>query len=204
MSQPPPFYRRRWFSFAVGVAVSVACLGGILVRLDFEQLKSAFTTADYRAFPLMIGVVFCLLWLNAWRWTWLLRPMGRFETRETFPPLVIGFAMNNILPARLGELIRVHVFCRRHKSAPMSVLAGVALERVFDIVAIVAFFIVGLSFLPDVDPRIHQSAWVLGGLSLAAFASAGAYVLWTERATRILDAVLQRIPLVSDSASTAA
>lgn len=199
MTDPSPQSRRRWLSFAAGIAVSIACLASIFWRLDFAAIRGAFAAADYRALPLMIGVVYCLLWLNARRWTWLLRPLGSFTTKQTFPPLVVGFAMNNILPARLGELVRVHVFCREHRTPPLAVLAGVALERVFDVVAIVAFFVIGLISIPQVDPRVHQSAWLLGSLALAAFATAIAYVIWTERVTRIIDAVLRRTPLVSDN-----
>ncbi len=182
----------------MGAAVSVGCLAFILAGLDFEQIRLAFTTADYRTLPVMIVVVTSLLVLNSWRWTWMLRSLGRFGVRDTFPPLMIGLAMNNVLPARLGELVRVDIFCRRHQSPRAAVLAGVALERVFDVAAVMVFLVIGLVSIPDIDPRVKEGALWLTGLAAVAFALSAVFVLWTERVTAVLDSVLKRMPLLSD------
>jgi uncharacterized protein (TIRG00374 family) len=191
----PTSDRRRWLTFAVGVGVSGGCLGGILAQLDFHQIRHAFTTAEYHTLPVMVLVVSALLALNSWRWTWMLRPLGRYRVRETFPPLMIGLAMNNVLPARLGEFIRVDAFCRRHKAPRAAVLAGVALERVFDVAAVMVFLAIGLISLPGADARVQQAALWLGGLAVVAFAAAGAFVVWTPQVSRLMQSLLSRSPL---------
>ena len=185
--------------FSLGIAVSIACLAAILIRLDLQQIGAAFAAADYRALPILIACIGGVFWLNSRRWTWFLRPLGDFSTRETFSPLVVGFAMNNLLPARLGELVRVHIFCRKHKTSPVAILSGIALERVFDVIAIIVLLVIGLSGMPDVDPRIRQTGWLLAAAAGAAIGMAVAYVVWTRPATRLLDAILSRTPFVSDA-----
>ncbi|MFV0446729.1 MAG: lysylphosphatidylglycerol synthase transmembrane domain-containing protein [Planctomycetaceae bacterium] len=194
MNEVPAQPRRSWLKHATGAFVSIGCLVWILGHLDFDQILHAFATADYRTLPVMIVVVSTILLLNAWRWTWMLRPLGRFSIREAFPPLMIGLAMNNILPARLGELVRVDLFCRRNHTPRAAVLAGIALERVFDIVSVLGFLMIGLACLPQTDPRIRDAAWWLVGLTSVAVAGAGIYVLWTETITRWLNTLLQRVP----------
>jgi uncharacterized protein (TIRG00374 family) len=186
---------RRRLSLLLGVGVSIGCLGYILAGLDFAAIRHAFTSADYRTLPVMVVVVSSLLVLNAWRATWMLRPLGQFSIGETFSPLMIGLAMNNVLPARLGELVRIDVFCRKHHTPRAAVLAGVALERVFDVAAVMVFLGIGLVSIPRIDPRVQAAAWWLASLATVAFALAGAFVVWTAQVSAVLDAVLRRLPL---------
>jgi hypothetical protein len=52
--------------------------------------------------------------------------------------LLIGYLMNNILPARLGELVRSHYLGDREGISRASALGTVVVERVVDLVAVVA------------------------------------------------------------------
>jgi uncharacterized protein (TIRG00374 family) len=52
--------------------------------------------------------------------------------------LLIGYVANNILPARLGELIRSHYLGDREGVSRASALGTVVVERVVDLVAVVA------------------------------------------------------------------
>ena len=61
--------------------------------------------------------------------------------------LLIGYAANNILPARLGELVRVHYLGDREAISRASALGTVVVERVVDLVAVVAIAAVALLVL---------------------------------------------------------
>jgi uncharacterized protein (TIRG00374 family) len=61
--------------------------------------------------------------------------------------LLIGYVANNILPARLGELIRVHYLGDREGISRASALGTVVVERVVDLVAVVAIGSVSLLVL---------------------------------------------------------
>jgi glycosyltransferase 2 family protein len=52
--------------------------------------------------------------------------------------VLIGYAANNVLPARLGELIRTYVLGRLQSMSKATALSTIFVERVFDGMAIVA------------------------------------------------------------------
>lgn len=194
MATTAPSSRKKMLaSLAIGVAVSLVCLWWALRGLlndptALQQIREAFRTADYRLLlPYWFGLFF-FYWLKSWRWRMLLRPMGDFRPlADLFPPILIGFAFNNVLPAHLGEFYRVLVFSRRHRLRYTSVLSTVVLERVFDILAIVAFLACGLFFVQGLGPSVRQSALVFGAAATAIVVGAVAFVTWTGPFVRVFE-----------------
>ena len=193
----------RWKKSALnlaGVAVSIGCLYWAVYQMRddpnaWPQIKAAFRTADYRLLVPLWGGLFVFYWLKAWRWRFLLAPLGRFRPmRELFPPILIGFAFNNLLPAHLGEFVRVFVFGQQHKVPKTAVLSTVVLERVFDILAIVAFLAAGLFFVKGVDPRVQKMGLIGGAAALCLVLGALAFVLLTKPVLNLTEAILKRLP----------
>jgi hypothetical protein len=61
--------------------------------------------------------------------------------------LLIGYLANNVLPARLGELVRSHYLGDREGISRASALGTVVVERVVDLVAVIAIASVALLVL---------------------------------------------------------
>ena len=184
--------------FGVGVLVSVLCLLAAVWGIEFDALRSSFARANYATLPGLVILVGLFFWIKAIRWRYLLEPMHRFRTREVAPSLMIGFMGNNILPARLGEFIRVYVLGRQYKLSKLAVLSTVVLERILDIAAILLLFAIGL-FLARGVPDSYRSfcKWLAGGTALA-FLVLTAYVVWTEPLVRAAESVLNRFRCVPD------
>ena len=109
---------------------------------------------------------------------------------------MIGFAFNNLLPAHLGEFVRVYVFARRQQVNFGAVLSTVVLERIFDILAILGFFLLGLAFTPDLPPETRNLAWggaIFVGLVLLV---AVAYLIWTRPVVDLTESLLARLKFV--------
>jgi len=67
---------------------------------------------------------------------------------------MIGFSLNCLLPARVGELARPAIFFKKENVSFSKVLATVGAERVFDIVVLLISFVVVLvtvDIAPDLD-----------------------------------------------------
>lgn len=199
-----PLHRHKGVHLALGIAVSAACLWwaarDILKEQDaLAKLGGAFAGANYvTAVPILLGWA-AFYWLKAWRWRLLLRPVGDYHVRrDLLPPTMIGFAFNNLLPAHLGDLVRVFIFARQSKAPQTAVLSTVVLERVFDIAAILLILGVGLSFVSGLDPSIRQSAVVFGAAAGCCVLGGLAYVLWTRPFVRLFEAILSRVPLIPE------
>ncbi|WP_197453436.1 lysylphosphatidylglycerol synthase transmembrane domain-containing protein [Caulifigura coniformis] len=193
---------KKWGLNLLGAAVSIGCLWWAAADMlstpeKRAEIANAFRNANYWMLIPFWAALFGFYWLKAWRWRLLLKPLGDFRPlRDLIRPILIGFGYNNVLPAHLGEFVRVFVMGRKHRLPMTAVLSSVVLERVFDIFAIVAFMGLGLLFVPDVDPDIKR--YGLMGAASASVLVAGAFlfVIWTDPFVRLFEAVLSRIPFL--------
>jgi uncharacterized protein (TIRG00374 family) len=146
--------------------------------------------------------------LRAFRWQYLLAPIGPTRFSTAFRTTVIGFAATFLLPARAGEVIRPYLLARQEGLPGSAAFATIILERLLDLVTVVSLF---AFFVFTADPSSTAAAPAamervkIGGL-IAAAAGAGALVVafvaaghperlgrWALSVERVLPAKLARI-----------
>jgi uncharacterized protein (TIRG00374 family) len=76
---------------------------------------------------------------------------------ETFEIVVIGYMANNVLPARIGELVRAYVVSRKKKVRKTATLATIFVERVFDGLTMLGFAAVVILFVLLFDQAMLQT-----------------------------------------------
>ena len=119
--------------FWAGVLVSVATLALLVLLVDRRELWEALRNANYLYLGPAIVLYFIGQWFRALRWQYLLSPIARISTGRLYPVIIIGYMANNVLPARLGELVRAVYLARREQavSVPASI-ATLSVERLYD------------------------------------------------------------------------
>lgn len=155
----------------VGIPASAVFLYLAIRGADLDAVWR--TLQDVRLVPLAaavacMGVVY---WLQAARWR---RIAGTSVGQRRFLEMVVaGVAVNNVLPGRVGDLLRARWVSRGAFSGGRG-LATVVLDRGCDIVALVAFLLCTLPFVTDegwVDRIVVGSLFVLaliaGGIMAA-------------------------------------
>ncbi len=140
---------KRW-QFWLGVVISAIFLYFALRGLNLGDFWSAVKSANYWWIFPGIAVYFIGVWVRAWRWHYLLRPIKKVPTRVMFPVTCIGYMGNNIYPARAGEVLRAVVLKRRENVPISASLATVIIERIFDGVVMLAFVFINLPELAKV------------------------------------------------------
>lgn len=136
-------FMRRW-QFWIGIAISILFLWLALRGISFREVLDLLPGINYWWLLPGVGVYFIAVWVRAWRWHYLLRPLKAISTRAMFPIVCIGYAGNNIFPARAGELLRAVVLKRREGVAVSASLATIIIERIFDGVVMLAFVFINL------------------------------------------------------------
>jgi uncharacterized protein (TIRG00374 family) len=188
---------KRW-QFWLGVAISLFFLYLALRGLGVEDLGAALEGANYFWLLPGVGVYFIAVWVRAWRWHYLLRPVKAISTRKMFPVVAIGYMGNNIYPARAGEVLRA-VVLKRTEDVPISAsLATIIVERVYDGVVMLAFVFLNL---PELT-RLTVDSGLVGTIQSVALLGTGAFVgalvvflliaMFPEAATRILTGLAHR------------
>lgn len=188
-----------WFNwkFVVGLLITVGLLYYAAPKdpKELQAAGNAFRTADYAFLPVFLVVLAVFYWLKAFRWKLLLTPMQSFSTVSLVPPVMVGFAFNNILPAHLGEFVRVFVFARQTGIKKTSALATVALERLFDVVAILTLLGAGLIFVEDLDPKLKSAGVLFAIASAVALCGAFVYVFFTNWVIELVRWSFRKLPL---------
>ncbi len=122
----------------VGAAVSVAAIWLVLRGVDLARTGDVLSHADFSWIAFGAVLVVADLSLRTLRWQRLVRPIALVRYRSMLGYLLIGYLANNVLPARLGELVRSHYLGDREGVSRASALGTVVVERVVDLVAVVA------------------------------------------------------------------
>ena len=119
--------------FWAGVVVSVVTLALLVLLVDRRELWHALRTANYLYLAPAIVLYFIGQWFRALRWQYLLSPIARISAKRLYPVIIIGYLANNVLPARLGEVVRAVYLARRERevSVPASI-ATLSVERLYD------------------------------------------------------------------------
>jgi uncharacterized protein (TIRG00374 family) len=122
----------------LGIAVSLVAIALVLRSVNIGETIEVLKRADLRW--VLVGAAFSTtdLAFRGLRWQRLVRPLAAVSYPAMFGYLLIGYAANNVLPARLGELVRSHYLGDREGVSRASALGTVVVERVVDLVAVVA------------------------------------------------------------------
>jgi len=193
---------KRAFFLIVGILVTVACFAGALRGTNWEAMKAGFANANYWTLPILLGMLFGFYWLKTLRWQWLLAPVAPLTIKQLFSPMLIGFAANNILPAHLGEFVRVFFIRSKYGVPASTVLSTVILERIFDVLAILALFSLGLAFTDDLPANYRNGAMLLGAAAGAVVLAVVVYLIWTEPFIRFVKWCLSLFPFLPAGLTT--
>ena len=140
--------RRRWAVLFVSLIVSLGFLWYALGDLHLGEVWAALRGANYWWLIPGVVVYFVSVWFRAWRWGFLLRGSKRVSANRLFPVVVIGYMGNDILPFRLGEVLRAYVLWRKEGINVGTTLTTAVLERLFDGLTMVLFVLFSLLFIP--------------------------------------------------------
>jgi hypothetical protein len=136
------------FRAVVGIAISVLAFAIVFRSVDPEVTGRILAEAAPGWLALVAVFLVVDVLVRAVRWRRLLAPIKDVPFLATLEYLLIGYLANNVLPARLGELVRCHYLGDRQGISRTTALGTVVVERVVDIavvVAIAAFAIIVLS-----------------------------------------------------------
>ncbi len=122
------------------------------------------------------------------RWRLLLLPANpQLRFTDCAVPLLGGFALNNVLPARAGDVVRVIAFQGRLGTGNAATAGSVVVERILDLLVLVGCLMAGLALVPE-DGLPHGmrliGGWVGGGIlagGAMVLLGAGWIRPWLER-----------------------
>lgn len=152
--------------------------------LDWAGVRLALGRSDWRLIAAAVGIVATTYLVRACRWRALLAPLAPGASlRELFAATTVGFGAV-FLVGRAGEVVRpAFLPLREPKVRPGASFVTIAIERIYDMAAIVVLFAANLLIFraPGGDPAAYERVRV-GGFVLLVGAIAGiAALVWFRR-----------------------
>jgi uncharacterized protein (TIRG00374 family) len=145
----------------LGFAISIVLFYLSMRGIQFNEIWSTLqrTNPALAFMPLVfIALAICL---SSFRWSRLSGPTVYFS--ETVPAMLIGMFINNVLPARLGEVARGYVLARKKGFSFTYSFSTVLLDRFFDLTGLL---LITFIFFPSASlpPRVSQGIYVIMGV----------------------------------------
>ncbi|MFC1574885.1 lysylphosphatidylglycerol synthase transmembrane domain-containing protein [Gemmatimonadota bacterium] len=169
----PGTSRRRWmWSAVLGMGISAVFLYLTLRRVDLAGVRGALGGVSLPILSLALvtrGSAFLAMGLRS-RAT--VAPGGDVAYKSLTLSHLLGYTGNNVLPFRLGELLRVDYLARRGKLSRSFLMGTVAVERLLDSVVLLALFaltvplVVGESLLEGSYPFLVAATVLAMGLGV--------------------------------------
>lgn len=135
-----------------GILISLACLGYMTSQIDFASVRHAVVRFEW---PYLLFGLSSLAFgyaARVLRWTVMLRSTGAQVSISKCAGAFMGsMALNNALPARLGDMVRALVFPAALGLTKAASAGSLVLERLIDLLSILSFLAAGLAATEKVE-----------------------------------------------------
>ena len=156
----------RWLKLSIGFAATAGFVWLLAREVDLDVLGRAFVGLSVSTVLLALAFLAVGYVARIVRWWWMLRALQpTLSLGACAAPLLAGMAVNNVLPLRAGDALRVVGFRRQLGLAPMAVAGTLVVERTLDVTVLVGILFLGLLGLPDgafPGGFVVVAAWLAG------------------------------------------
>lgn len=157
---------------------------------DWEVVVSIIHNSHLDLLALAVLALLVDFAIRLKRWHYILqRHHSTLSLSRCITPYFSSFALNNLLPFRLGDVARATLFNRHLGVGIQPVVSSLVLERIADLVSLLLLFLAALVWLA-VDTSHPAFAYILGVAALALCAI-GVLVGFPEKILAVLKAAGQ-------------
>lgn len=159
---------KRYFASFLGLLISFIALFWLSTQFNFSELLKTFKTINLHVLliiPFLIALSFCL---RAERWRILVLHSPPVRYWPSFSALMIGYLLNNLLPARAGDIARAIELGKTEKISRTKVFATLLTERAVDLLATLILLAFVMLSYPKLPLWLKESGIVVSIISITA------------------------------------
>ena len=139
-----------WVPQFLGYVLSAGCLVWVLHNYRVGDLLPQLRQLEWKWVALGIALDLAVYFSHAWRWILLYQPVDRLPFWRTVQAIYIGLFANEVLPLRVGELIRCYLVAHWNDELISVVFASAAIERLIDGFWMILSFIIAAQHLKGI------------------------------------------------------
>lgn len=157
----------------IGLLISAIFLYLSFRKVDIYRTWVLIRSSELRLIALVVIITFFQFIIRSWRWYILLETLKKTGFTNRLLSILIGFAANCILPARLGEFVRANYLGYTEKISRVSAFGTIVVERIFDGFILLLILLIGLLGTPFTE----ESSAVFNGLRVTGLSVFLIYIL---------------------------
>jgi uncharacterized protein (TIRG00374 family) len=151
--------RRLLKNLVLSTAVAAFFLYLAFRNVQFAELGAALERFDAGWLVPAVVISFSLMIMRAWRWQLELRPLEHIPLGRLWVVCSVAYMAINLLPVRLGEVVRPWLLSRRSRVSISNVVGNLVVEKTMDSICIVFYILIGLLTANDLPPWVRRGAW---------------------------------------------
>jgi uncharacterized protein (TIRG00374 family) len=182
---------------AISFTISIFLMWLSARGIAWGEFHNVLANVSFVNITLLILINIAVVLIRPYRWQILLADIFPTSYRLGFNYTNIGFLANSVLPARAGELVRPVLFAQKVRISKVTVITTVIVERLLDIVVLLAFLVYAL-FIIDLPLWAKRSGAFLIGLSVVSLL----LLLFLSRKERIKRPIGDYIPRAPERMKT--
>jgi glycosyltransferase 2 family protein len=151
--------QNRRISVIIGLSVSALAIVGILYFVDLSEVWQNLQKLSWEVVLIAVSIYILGMVVRALRWFLIIAIREKISFYTVFKGLVYGYMLNQLLPAKIGEVGRAEYLTRNSKPGRSFLLGTIAAERVFDMVIILLFLGISVVFSETIMSKM-QAQWI--------------------------------------------
>jgi uncharacterized protein (TIRG00374 family) len=163
--------RQTWVRWFVGVAISAGLLVWAFQAVNPAEVWQKLISADHRFLPGAVACTTLTSFLRGIRWKLCFERQDRVTFWQSNAAYSIGaLSGQTVVPARLGDLVRVYVLGRVSSASTAKALGTLVIERLSDLFAVVMMLTLLL-------PLFSLPSWIKAMDGFAAASAVAALII---------------------------
>ncbi|MBI4648414.1 MAG: flippase-like domain-containing protein [Bacteroidia bacterium] len=173
----------------LGLLFSLGAIFLIAFTIDIKQSWRIIKDFDIRYLITLLALLPISYIIRTFRWWLLIRQKYNIKFSKVFEGLAIGYMCNNLLPAKLGEIIRGEYIIKNTNSSRSFIYGTVFVERLLEVFFGLLFLVLSILLSKTLFLLVKDNLIVIIGVLLIFFS-----IIYLYFNRTILKGLLKLIP----------
>lgn len=178
------------FKILLGIIISISLLIYLFYKIDLKKVISTLLAFNLYTLIILLLIFIIGMLLRSMRWRLLIKQRTEVNLLLIFKALSIGYMLNNLLPAKMGELARMEYLKRNNGIGRSFLLGTIFIERLLDVILVLVIFAFSIVFSQTSRHIFLHNQWVIYTLAGAIIISV--YVMLN---THLMGMIIHIIPV---------
>ncbi|CAD6492620.1 MAG: Lysylphosphatidylglycerol synthase TM region [Candidatus Argoarchaeum ethanivorans] len=138
-------FKKTLFRTSLVLIITLSIFYVLFTKIKFFSVVEVLSHANLLYLLIVLLLLFAIILITAKRWQIILETIGyNFQYKECFNLIMAAFPLTSITPSKSGDVIKAYYL--KDKIPASKTVGSVITERMFDVLTLVLFSLIGMMF----------------------------------------------------------